>query len=429
MPRKTTALLALACLFGGTVLAAQQVAHLPAEDEWLDADFEEVYRVGSIAGEDWEQFGKIAATGFDAAGNLYVLDPQASRVVVVAPDGSHLHTYGREGDGPGEFRQAARMLVMADGRTMIFDRRHSAFLAFDADGEYVRSVRMPGGTLMASVPELDPAGDAAVPNGVVTAMSFASLAGGGDSPAQNRRPVTRLILSGAEVVKDTLAFAWQAAPEMRPPMGRTTIWGGGRVPAFAPKLFVGALHDGGVVFSDSSDYRLKTTDTDGAVVRVLMRPFPPQPVTDRMRDAERVRMRAEHDQQELDIPADIPDRAKTLVGQLLDGMRAEVEDWPFFPEVSVIRDLQTDWLGRIWVRRTGNDPFTDGPLDVLSADGAYFGSFRTGTLPMPVAFGPDGLAAFIETDEYGVESVVVLRLSRLAPMVPGRPDISAVRSR
>ena len=126
-------------------------------------------------------------------------------------------------------------------------------------------------------------------------------------------------------------------------------------------------------------------------------------------------MRAEHDQQELEIPDEISDRAKSMVGQLLDGMRAEVEDWPFFPEVSVIRDLQTDWLGRIWVRRTGDDPFTDGPLDVLSANGAYFGSFRTGTLTMPAAFGPDGLAAFIETDEYGVESVVVLRLDRLAP--------------
>ena len=30
---------------------------LPGDDHWLEADFEEVYRIGSLAGEDWEQFG------------------------------------------------------------------------------------------------------------------------------------------------------------------------------------------------------------------------------------------------------------------------------------------------------------------------------------------------------------------------------------
>ncbi|MYB98275.1 MAG: hypothetical protein F4X60_06945 [Gemmatimonadetes bacterium] len=37
-------------------LYAQEVIELPGEDRWLEADFEEVFRIGSLAGEEWEQY-------------------------------------------------------------------------------------------------------------------------------------------------------------------------------------------------------------------------------------------------------------------------------------------------------------------------------------------------------------------------------------
>ena len=45
-----------------------------------------------------------------------------------------------------------------------------------------------------------------------------------------------------------------------------------------------------------------------------------------------------------------------------------------------------------------------------SADGEYAGTFPAGATRMPNAFGPDGLAAFIERDEFDVATVVVRRL-------------------
>ena len=101
--------------------AAQETIALPGEDSWLDPDFEEVYRVGSFGGEDWEQFGDIASLGFDGAGNLYLLDRQAARVTVVAPDGSYRRAFGREGEGPGEFRSPSRLAVMANGDVAVFE--------------------------------------------------------------------------------------------------------------------------------------------------------------------------------------------------------------------------------------------------------------------------------------------------------------------
>lgn len=53
---------------------ARQVIQLPAEDHRLEADFEELYRLGTMAGEDWEQFGYIRSVAFDGAGDLFLFD-------------------------------------------------------------------------------------------------------------------------------------------------------------------------------------------------------------------------------------------------------------------------------------------------------------------------------------------------------------------
>jgi len=60
--------------------------------------------------------------------------------------------------------------------------------------------------------------------------------------------------------------------------------------------------------------------------------------------------------------------------------------------------------------RQGDEILEDGPIDVVSADGEYVGTFRTGATRMPNAFGPNGLAVFIERDEFDVATVVVRRL-------------------
>ncbi len=42
------------CLLAAVAATAQQVVDLPGEDRWLEPRFEEVYRLGSPGGADWE---------------------------------------------------------------------------------------------------------------------------------------------------------------------------------------------------------------------------------------------------------------------------------------------------------------------------------------------------------------------------------------
>lgn len=90
--------------------------------------------------------------------------------------------------------------------------------------------------------------------------------------------------------------------------------------------------------------------------------------------------------------------------------RERIANLEFFDVVSMVRELGTSWDGEIWVQRHGDEPTDDqGPIDVLTMDGRYLGSYPAGALAMPDAFGPGGLVAFIERNELDAETVVVRR--------------------
>ena len=50
--------------------AAQDVVDLPGQDQALTVVQEDVFSVGSAAGEDWESFARVRQVAFDAEGNL-----------------------------------------------------------------------------------------------------------------------------------------------------------------------------------------------------------------------------------------------------------------------------------------------------------------------------------------------------------------------
>ena len=43
-------------------------------------------------------------------GNFYVVDTQLCHIVVLSPNGKHIRTISREGDGPGELRQPSELI-------------------------------------------------------------------------------------------------------------------------------------------------------------------------------------------------------------------------------------------------------------------------------------------------------------------------------
>lgn len=407
----------------GAAVSAQEVIDLPATDRAIEATFDEVYRIGSFDGEVWETFGEIAGVSFDAAGNLYILDRQANQITVVDSEGRFVRTIGQAGEGPGEFRMAMGFTAMPDGRVVVTDIGHRSFQLFDANGDFERMVAMSmdGGSLRMGEIQAHPSGTAVVSGGAGGAVvSMRSGAGGGTAEPAGR-PIEIVSLADDVAAASTLATAWAPLPGEP-----ETMEGGGirmqmdAVPlTFEPDLFVGALPDGGVAYSDSATWEIDVVGADGRAVRTLRRPFRTRPITERMRDAERARRLADLEEGEgpqvrMMVAGPGGGGAQPINQDAIrDMMRGRIEQMQFYHELPVLMGLKTSWGGRIWAQRRGDTPTEPGPIDVLTMTGDYVGTYSAAETAMPSAFGPDGLAAFIEADDFDVPVVVVRRLPRI----------------
>lgn len=412
-------LLAAACSTDDAEVAGG--SGLDAPDRILDWAPEEVYAVGGFDAPEWATFGGVDQLGFDGEGNLYILDQQTASVTVVSPEGDFLRTIGTRGEGPGEIGNASGMAVFPDGRVAISDLGKRGIVVYDARGEWL------GNVAVDLAEEGLPAGDMTVhPSGMILSAQAMRIRmqGEGDVNVTMGEPDSRPVrlygidegVEGYEVVG-----AWNPPP---PPEGdESTLEGGdggnrimirmSRLQAFEPGLHTAVLPDGRVAVVDSTAYRIELYTAEGEPAGVLERPVPPTPVTERIQDRERERRMAE--------AAEASGGRVTVIGpggggggfdqaQMRRMMEDRVANMAFFPEVPVVEEMKADWEGRLWVQRSSGMPGEPGVTDLVTPDGTYLGSLPADGLRIPQAFGPDGLVAVRELDDYDVATVRVLRV-------------------
>ena len=404
----------LAC--AGLIAWALTGSEANAQDRPLAAELEEVYRAGGLSAPEWAQFVNPTRMGFDAAGNLYVLDEEASRVVVIDAGGALVRTVGREGEGPGEFQSPAAIMVWRDGRFGVVDMGHVAYQLFGPDGELDRFVRMSsaagdiGIAAMRQTVRADPAGGAVIAEGAGMGAVFFSLMmeefeGEEVDVVGEDGKLERLDLSGDVPDAEFIAQARQIAPrsvDSDPPY-------------FAPRVIWDVLPDGTIAYFDSTAYEINLVAADGGAKGVLERQLHPETVTDGIRSAviEHLTEEMQKGFKELarEMAELMPAEAMEEMPDMDKEARERAERTRFYAEVPVLRGLRATWDGSLWVQRRGKDPWdANGPIDVLGPDGEYMGTLSAGEPGMPLAFGPDGLVAFVEHDEMDVATIVVKRL-------------------
>ncbi len=180
-------------------------------------------------------------------------------------------------------------------------------------------------------------------------------------------------------------------------------------------MHLAALPDGHMVVADTSSYRLLLLDAEGNEVKVVEHAVTPTPVGEAERRAERERrLVALQEGAGPQISMAGGGGAPMPIDQdaVREMFRGQIETMEFWHEIPVIAELATDAAGRIWLGRSGgvNRP---GPIDILSPEGELLGTLDAGQGPIPDAFGPDGRAAWIETDDLDVPYVRVRRIEGL----------------
>lgn len=105
--------------------------------------FEQDLSIGAVDGDDNYIFGNRVYFNTDDEGNFYVVDWDRKRIQKYDQKGRFCLTFGREGQGPGEFSNPWRPHFNENNELYIFDMGHSRISVFDKMGNHLTTYKIP----------------------------------------------------------------------------------------------------------------------------------------------------------------------------------------------------------------------------------------------------------------------------------------------
>lgn len=218
-------------------------------EEWT---FEEDWRVGRAAGEDWELFGGLTSVLLGPSGEAFIIDFQAQRIVVFNREGDFVRYMGGPGQGPGEFDGPLALGWDPRGRLWIPDGWNRRYSIFDSEGTFMNSFPRPLG--VAGFRQRLTYHEAGF------FLDQTSFVGPDD-----RRGLALVRVDTAGLVIDTLPpLEYPRVSATRPPPGALSELGD-----FVPGLRWNVTSDGFIWSARSDQFRLIQRSLDGDTLRIV----------------------------------------------------------------------------------------------------------------------------------------------------------------
>ena len=341
---------------------------------WSDSSdgwrFVEVPPIAPPAGSPGELINP-AEIAVDAARRVYVVDKSPTVVKQYDASGNFIRTIGREGDGPGEYRDA-HIAVRRD-RLLVHDASAERTSLFDTSGAYIRSFHSVGRSFRPVA--LDAAGRAVLP-----AMRPLNAP---NPPAQIyvRFDSLGTLLDTIMVPRLLETPVWTLEQDGKPFLALPM--------PFAPTTLFTFGSDSGLVYGATNEFSLFRSAGHGDTIRVWRRPWTPAPLADSLR------------QQTLDQVAEFLQRQgldKVSINKSL-----HLSDLP--TSAPAFYTVMTDDIGLTY---TFGLPVDDvWPVDVFDAEGIWLGTvarpISAQHLKSPVL--SHGVLAGVKVDENGLPEI------------------------
>lgn len=362
----------------GITIVENAAAMLDTDAPWTVGP-EPLLDLGSVDGDGPEAFFRVTDLHRARNGRVFVADAGSAEVRVFSGDGSYLATWGREGDGPGEFRAPGALLPWPGSDTVgVWDSRQRRLTLFGPDGEPGRSLAM---SEVAGVTSPQLAG--ILPDGalLLTGIDFA-FEDAGDGLVRPPRLAVLVEPDLSERAHLGTHPGSEALMSVSPE--RVEIF---RVP-FARSVVAEVVGDG-VMFSPTDRWDLHIHDRDGRLERIVRVDRAATPLTPAIVEAEIERQAAL-----------APEAARA-------GLRTRLSEGPHPEALPAFGAVVGDTDGRLWVEVFRPEAQT-GPSRwvIFDADGRLLGG-----LTLPEGFTPhragDGWLLGVAVDDLGVERVQI----------------------
>jgi hypothetical protein len=371
----------------------------PSRGMWEDGRpwrLEPAVTIGQEDGPEATVFGAVSGLEVDAAGRMYVLDRQANELRIFTPDGTHVRSVGRAGDGPGEYRNANGLRWLSADSLVVVDQRANRYTILTAEGEYVRTVprglgfygwTFSGGVQGDTIYERSSVGpdDAGRPALIGGALQEHVI------PLETGRAPTEGVDVALDRGRDTVTLPSLAGPVYEAFSVQTDRGGMGMGVPFAPGAVYHLDGRGGLWFGHGAEFQIVHASLAGDTIAEILLDIEPAPVT----EAEVAEWEA----------GESVTQFRNMGGRLDLERIPKVK--PFFD------DLYLDPDGYLWVSVPGAD--MEVMFRIFDPEGRYLGPLRlTGLerdrwVPMVVR---GGRLHLIGRDELDVERVYVFEIER-----------------
>jgi hypothetical protein len=256
----------------GTVVdsAGIRVVHNTGAGVWGPGNgwtFSEILTIGADVGDPAYEFGTVTSIDVGPDGRIYVFDRMAGEIRVFDSTGTHLRSFGGQGEGPGEFtRVAAGAFLTRDGTLLVPDVGNQRITTLGPQGNVLGSVPVSYASGFPVRWDADGGGNVFVQRRAMGFNEDPQLAAGD--------PLVRI---GPEGQEETLVLLPKAE----------TVWMEGSAPRFRyfadePSWDVGPT--GTLRIGRTQAYRIEIRDPDGSLRSVVSRSWEPRPVTAADRD-------------------------------------------------------------------------------------------------------------------------------------------------
>ncbi len=275
--------------------------------------------IGAAAGDENYMFSLLRIVQADAEGKIYALDFKEKLIKIFDKNGKHLRTFGKKGQGPGEFQTPTRMVITPDNRILINDYGNKRIAFYATTGECLKEI----------------------PIGLVTPAFVCADSSGriyGDTvlfdPAAN---ILRLIRFDDRMNPETTIAEIKTK---RDPRGFSSL---------QTVFYFGLLKNDSIVWCQTDKYEFTVVDKSGRTVRRISRDWDPVPL----------RKKEEEEKLKQDFGGNIPEGFKFV-----------------FPDhYPPIASFITDDEGRIYVRTYEDAGTGRVSIDVFDAEGRYVAKF------------------------------------------------------
>jgi len=368
----------------GVTIAENGGTPTPEHAEWA-VGIDPVLQIGALEGHEAYLFQRIWGATRLSDGRIAVVDTRAPNLRIFAPGGTHLHTFGRRGEGPGEFSSPILLGALPGDTLLVVDRRLRRIDIFHPDDGFVR----------------DATADAEIPGYLLTEGMFADghiliqrmvFDEGAMQGYSRRRVHFRSVSPDGSLATDFGEFVGEEIVMAMHTDGQITNSIMGNAPfGKNAAVAVGGAH---FYYGSQDQYEIQTWTQDGRLERIIRVRKDPEPVT-----SEQAADRLEAELEEL------PDN------ELARAYRRSFENAPIPDLHPAFGSIYLDTAGDLWVEETRTTEEAPRVASIFDSDGRAVGSVILPTGLRIFEIGADYILGAY-ADDLGVEYLRMYPLIR-----------------